>query len=343
MAKKKQGLKADTVLKSYWRDNARFADLFNAVLFQGKQVIQPQELEDIDSEGSLVMEHREFAESIQEARDNIKIRKKSTAYGVEFTMLGNESQEHIHYAMPMRVMGYDYGVYKKQYDENARKHKASKGLGKDEYLSRMKRTDKLIPVITLVVYYGEKPWDGAVSLHGMLEIDEEIAPFVNDYKLLLVEARKNDLRLHNLDNVHLFRLLEIFLDKENSLKETRSKAMEYTREHKVGKSVVMAVASATNCVLDYDELDKEGEVDMCTVWEKVMAEGHMEGRIEGRIEGRTEGRIEGRTEGRAEEIVRLGIEFGLSNEDILLRLQKHLDISMQKAQDYFIRFKKQSV
>ena len=82
---------------------------------------------------------------------------------------------------------------------------------------------------------------------------------------------------------------------------------------------------------------------MCTVWEKVMAEGHMEGRIEGRTEGRTEGRIEGRTEGRAEEIVRLGIEFGLSKEDILLRLQGHLDISMQKAQDYFIRFKKQSV
>lgn len=40
------------------------------------------------------------------SRDNIKIRKKSSVYGVEFVMLGKESQKHIHYAMPMRVMGY---------------------------------------------------------------------------------------------------------------------------------------------------------------------------------------------------------------------------------------------
>lgn len=30
----------------------------------------------------------------------------------------------------------------------------------------MKKDDRLVPVITVVVYYGEKPWDGAVSLHG---------------------------------------------------------------------------------------------------------------------------------------------------------------------------------
>ena len=61
-------------------------------------------------------------------------------------MLANEGQEHIHYAMPMRVMGYDYGTYKKQYDSNAGKYKTEKGLERDEYLSRMKKTDKLILV-----------------------------------------------------------------------------------------------------------------------------------------------------------------------------------------------------
>ena len=39
MAKKKQDLKPDTVLKNYWSDNEQFADLFNAVLFDGRQVI----------------------------------------------------------------------------------------------------------------------------------------------------------------------------------------------------------------------------------------------------------------------------------------------------------------
>ena len=34
MAQKKQDLKPDTVLKNYWRNNDRFADFFNAVLFE---------------------------------------------------------------------------------------------------------------------------------------------------------------------------------------------------------------------------------------------------------------------------------------------------------------------
>lgn len=94
-----------------------------------------------------------------------------------------EGQEHIHYAMPMRVMGYDYAAYKKQYDDNAGKYKKAKGLLDDEFISRMKKTDKFIPVIIIVVYYGEKDWDGAISLHDMLNIPKEMVAYVNDYKM----------------------------------------------------------------------------------------------------------------------------------------------------------------
>ena len=54
MARNQRNLKPDIILKNYWRDNARFADLFNAVLFQGEQVIQPHELEDLDTESSTI-------------------------------------------------------------------------------------------------------------------------------------------------------------------------------------------------------------------------------------------------------------------------------------------------
>lgn len=33
--------KADAVLKNFWKDNARFADLFNAVLVDGEQKLHP--------------------------------------------------------------------------------------------------------------------------------------------------------------------------------------------------------------------------------------------------------------------------------------------------------------
>ena len=144
MGKRKQKLKPDIVVKNYWRNNEQFADFFNAVLFDGKEIIKADELEDIDTEESSILEHKDYAESIGAARDNVKIRKKSTIYNL--VILGMEGQERIHYAMPMRVMGYDYGTYKKQYDDNAKKYKNANGMSRDEYMSKMKKMDKFIPV-----------------------------------------------------------------------------------------------------------------------------------------------------------------------------------------------------
>lgn len=327
MREGQNNLKPDIVVKNYWRNNEQFADFFNAVLFDGEQVIKPDELEDMDTEESSVLEHKEYAQSISASRDNVKVRKKSTRYDVEFVIFGMENQERIHYAMPMRVMGYDYGTYKKQYDANASKYKNALGLTEDEFISRMKKTDKFIPVITIVVYYGEKEWDGAVSLHGMLNIPEEMRSFVSDYKMHLVEARKNNLKLHNINNQDLFNLLGILLNRNGKLNEIKEKAINYAREHEVEKTVIMTVAGAANCKMDYNMNEKKGDADMCTVFEETWREGKAEGEINGR----------------AQEIVELGHEFGLSEDDILIRLQKKLNISLQKAQEYLAMFGKQTV
>ena len=326
MGKEKLALKPDIIVKNYWRNKEQFADFFNAVLFDGKQVIKPKELEDLDTEESSVLEHKEYAESIGASRDTVKIRKKSTVYGVEFVILGMEGQEHIHYAMPMRVMGYDYAAYQKQYVDNAAKYKTAKSLTEEEYLSKMKKDDRLVPVITVVVYYGEKPWDGAVSLHGMLHISEEMKPFVNDYRMHLVEARKNDLKLHNINNRDLFNLLGILLDRNGKLQETRDRAINYAREHRVEKTVIMTAAGAANCKIDYNKIARKGDADMCTVFEETRREGIAEGEAKGEAKG----------------IIETGYEFGISEEEILARLQKKLNISLAEAQEYVKKFGRKS-
>ena len=53
-------------------------------------------------------------------------------------------------------------------------------------------------------------------------------------------------------------------------------------------------------------------------------------------------RIEGKLEGRALEIIETGIEFGLSKENILERLQKKLNISLQEAKEYLKMFGKEN-
>ena len=320
------------MLKNYWNGNEKFADLFNAVLFGGSQIIRADELENEDTEASAVLAHRNHMQGIRVARDNIKIMKKSTAYGVRLVLLGLESQELIHYAMPLRVMGYDYAIYKKQYDNNARQYKKQSvqqavELDEHEFLSKMKKTDRLMPVVTIVIYYGEKVWDAATSLHGILNIPTELTPYVNDYRMLLVEARQNNLYFHNGNNQDLFNLFGILLDQNKTKRDRKAKAIEYTKEHEVSDTILKTVAGAANCIIDFDVLKQEGGNSMWSVFEETAKEGEARGEVRGEARG----------------IIDTCHDFGLPDEDILKKLQDKMNISLQTAQEYLRMFEKEMV
>ena len=117
--KKKNKVKPDTILKSFWRDNERFADLFNAILFDGENVIDPEELKEADTDISAVLKFNGHADTLQKILDVVK----KSAYGVDFVILGLENQQHIHYGMPLRIMLGDTLGYIKEYQEIAKKNK----------------------------------------------------------------------------------------------------------------------------------------------------------------------------------------------------------------------------
>ena len=186
--------KPDIALKEYWRDEEHFADLYNAVLFGGKQIILPQDLAEGDADVSHVLECEKAVANIKAFRDIIKIAKHSKKHGVTLAILGIENQELVHYAMPLRVMEYDAYSYKKQYEELAGQYADSAERTDDERLSKMRKTDKLVPVITIVIYYGERPWDGAKSLKEMLKLPAGMEVYVNDYPMHLVEIREDEVK-----------------------------------------------------------------------------------------------------------------------------------------------------
>ena len=95
--------KADVIFKEFWRQNERFADLFNTVVFQGKEVILPENLSEMDTDVSGIIEMKNYKETLTRTRDVVK----KVAYGVEFIVTGVENQEEVHYAMPLRTMIYD--------------------------------------------------------------------------------------------------------------------------------------------------------------------------------------------------------------------------------------------
>ena len=131
--------KDDVIFKEFWRSNERFADLFNVVVFGGKEVIKPDALQEMDTDVSSIIQMKDYKETLTRTRDVIK----KAAYGVEFVVMGIESQQHIHYAMPLRHMVYDAMSYLKEYQEITRRYKKEKEkTTEDEFLSKMRKEDR---------------------------------------------------------------------------------------------------------------------------------------------------------------------------------------------------------
>lgn len=94
------------------------------------------------------------------------------AFGEYHIILANETQNNVHYAMPVRNMLYDVLEYVRQIQDLEKAHKENGDkLERDAFLSGITKDDRLKPVITTVFYLGDR-WDGSKSLYELLNIEE---------------------------------------------------------------------------------------------------------------------------------------------------------------------------
>lgn len=197
--------KSDVILKEFWRSNKHFADLFNAVAFQGKQVLKPEMLREI------VWQRK-------------TIREEMTP---------------------------------------------------EEFLSGMRKEDRLHPVLSIVVYYSEKSWDGSLSLKEMMtDMPAEIERLIPDYQMNLVQICESDkYRFHNDDVRTVFEL------SREIMKGNFDRINEKYKDKKVKSELVTVVGKITDSkeLMKHRE-KKEAEINMCTALEKLKDEGRKEGR-----------------------------------------------------------------
>ena len=174
------------------------------MLFGGEQVVKPDNLEEMDTDVSGVIMADDYKLSLGRFRDVVK----KNFDGVELVVLGLEIQEHIHYGMPLRTMVYDSLGYLKEF-EGGRKWNKDNGVravDADEFLSGIKKDDRFHPIINIILYYGEKEWDGPVSLKDMMvDMPERFANLFADYEINLVQMLDSGrLLFHNEDVRILF-------------------------------------------------------------------------------------------------------------------------------------------
>ena len=264
----------DITQKMLERYNDVFADIVNVLLFNGKRIVDEDALIDTPVDSALKID----GEIHSQDRDVAKYWKNSQ---INIALFGLENQTVPDKLMPMRVIGYDGAEYKKQVlEEN--------------------RYKKKYPVITLVLYMGyDRNWKYSNSLLDLLEVDENLKPYVNDYKINVFEIAfldREKIELFKSD----FRMLADYL---YQMRTTNSyKGDESNIKHVDEILMLMSAMSGFKNVENIIKVAHERKVSNMKGFfelaeEKGLEKGFELGRTEGREEGREEGLQLGRTEG----------------------------------------------
>ena len=248
----------DITQKALEMYNDVFADIINVLLFNGESVVTEDSLTDVLQESILKIDGGIRAQY----RDIAKYWYKSK---IKLSMFGLENQTKPEKRMPLRVFGYDGTEYVKQAKKENNK-------------------EVLYPVITLVLYFGyNSRWNQPKSLFELLEIDERIKPYVNDFKINLFEIAYLD-----REKIDMFKsdfwiladyLYQMRVNKDYVASDT---VIEHVDE------LLMLMSAMTK---DYrfeetiNEVKGKEHVTMCEVLDRVEARGREEGIKEGIKEG----------------------------------------------------------
>lgn len=166
----------DLLLKDYLSDVRRYADVCNGSLFAGRQILKAEELEPVTTTAVGKLQEKYF-----ERTSDLVMRQRST--GILFAIWIIENQNVVDYSMPVRVMLKEAMEYDRQIQQLRKKNAEARGelkasgqrneISPEEFLCGIKKTDRIHPVTTLVIYWGKDKWDGPKCLHEMIDFGSD--------------------------------------------------------------------------------------------------------------------------------------------------------------------------
>ena len=272
----------DIKAKEYLSDNTRFADLCNYYLFEGKNVIRPENLVAQDTTELLSVFGTTKKElQVQKWRDILKQAVIKKTDSCVYAIIGVENQTDIHYAMPVRCTIYDALNYGKQVNEAAKKHKKKKDFVRgEEVLSGFTRQDKLTPVITITLYWGADPWKAPRSIYDMFpDLEENILQYVSDYKLnLIIPSEITDFEKFKTS---LGAVLEVI-----KLSQDETAMGKLITTNPAFKNLEMEAVRTINLFAKLDigvDMKEDMSMDMCKAWADHKETGRREGIKEGEL------------------------------------------------------------
>lgn len=246
-------LKPDAVMKDYWRNNRRFSTLVNAILFEGEQVVSNDDIEELDTdESTIVNEDSQDPRGINRNRD---LLKRVVINNIP-VVIGIENQQKCDLQMVLRDLEYTSLYYTIQ-----RKN------GKKE----------ILPVLTIVMYYGEDEWKYPKNIKSLVKVPKELDKYVNDWCCLVVALNQFDCITIKDEEVRNF--TEAFLELYKWNKDIKSlKSIDLTYE----SALSLGVITKTESLIDAAIKMNGGVVNMCRAVEEALKESEQRGLLAGK-------------------------------------------------------------
>lgn len=248
--------------------NDVFADIYNTLLFQ-KPLLKEELLNFGPTESIYKNDNDDTAE---QRRDVLKVYQDKA--NLVISSFGIENQSSYDKNMPIRVMSYDAGTYQQQLKTD--------------------KSKEIYPVITIVLNFSNREWSNVKDLHSLLNISEELKPFVSNYNIRVFDIAFLEDEVIESFTSDFKAIAKFFKDKR--LK--KDALAENTVELKYPTAVTDFLAVFTNDsryaeINDYIvESQKRGEcVSMCNVLQAYIDKGVEQG-IEQGIERGIEQGIE---------------------------------------------------
>lgn len=339
----------------------RFAQIYNAAVFHGETIIQSEKLRELDASEKAIFQkwRRELPDpkrtakskdskpKVQEGyRDIIKMYENQTV----MLICGIENQDEIHYAMPLRHFLYDALRYHSQWTELKRKHLKDKDLRGAELLSGMAAEERLIPVITLCIYWGTEPWTGPKNLHEMLDIPPDLAQYkhiIGNYPLNLLEV----CGIEDLEQYH--GELKALLGFVKYQKDYTALQAFMNHNQELFSAMTPETAQAISILGNARNLEPylskfaseengQEEINMCQAIQDMIKNGELIGEERGLRKGREEGRIEGEKVGRIEggilTLIEDNLEEHIPEGRIIEKLMRRFHLTEQESQSYIKKY-----
>mgnify|MGYP002457132661 CR=1 FL=1 len=248
---------SDSTCKKLLRDKGCFADLCNYAFFQGRQVIQPEELVSRENDLSTLIGKVDKPTEIKRYRDVVR---KASIHG-EYVIIGVEHQSTFDKNMIFRILNYDATTY----------------------INQVESKKEVYPVGSFVFYTGDEEWNLPETLKETLKsIPSEMEPYINDWRLPVVELKTMDAR--KLMNRRLRDVVEInqsmFVGSYDGLRENR----------KIETESFMMAATFTRTKIKREDLPEGDEINMCEAMDRLFQRFENQGMEKGKIIGFEKGK-----------------------------------------------------